>query len=86
MATSCMLLVWFSIAVPSCLCACVHAAITCLLVIWHNSIEKNNGRVSAQLDLSCLSKISDGYTPGHIITATQGVLNDRRITQVIRET
>ena len=35
------------------------------------------------LDLSSLAKISDGYTPGHIITAVKHVLTERRVQQVL---
>ena len=34
------------------------------------------------LDLSCLAKVTDGYTPGHMNTAVQQVLTERRIAQV----
>ena len=47
---------------------------------------RNGGRISDMLDLSCLAKVTDGYTPGHINTAVQQVLTERRIAQVSRLT
>lgn len=44
---------------------------------------RNGGRISDMLDLSCLAKVTDGYTPGHMNTAVQQVLTERRIAQVI---
>ena len=43
---------------------------------------RNGGRISDMLDLSCLAKVTDGYTPGHMNTAVQQVLTERRIAQV----
>ena len=33
------------------------------------------------LDLSSLSKVSDGFTAGHILSAIKEVLTDRRVSQ-----
>lgn len=38
--------------------------------------------ISNTLDVSSLSKVTDGYTPGHIFTAVSQVLTDRRIQQL----
>ena len=43
---------------------------------------RNGGRISDMLDLSCLAKVTDGYTPGHMNTAVLQVLTERRIAQV----
>ena len=51
-------------------------------VLWPALIKKHGGRISDALDISSLSKISDGYTPGHIINAIKSVLTERRIQQV----
>lgn len=47
---------------------------------------RNGGRISDMLDLSCLAKVTDGYTPGHMNTAVQQVLTERRIAQVNPQT
>ena len=52
------------------------------IVIWRNLVLRNGGRISDMLDLSCLAKVTDGYTPGHMNTAVQQVLTERRIAQV----
>lgn len=48
-------------------------------VLWKHLIEKHGGKITSALDLSSLSKISDGYTPGHMIQAIQQVITKRRI-------
>lgn len=55
---------------------------TLYIVIWRNLVLRNGGRISDMLDLSCLAKVTDGYTPGHVNTAVQQVLTERRIAQV----
>ena len=34
------------------------------------------------IDASSLAKITDGYTPGHMVQAIQQILTERRIQQV----
>ena len=34
---------------------------------------KNNGQLSNHLDVSSLAKVTDGYTPGQMVTACQQV-------------
>jgi len=51
-------------------------------VIWRNLVLRNGGRLTDMLDLSCLAKVTDGYTPGHMNTAVIQVLTERRIAQV----
>ena len=51
-------------------------------VLFKELILRNGGRLAPTLDLSSLAKISDGYTPGHIITAVKHVLTERRVQQV----
>uniref|UniRef100_A0A3Q2YDJ7 IQ motif containing with AAA domain 1 n=1 Tax=Hippocampus comes TaxID=109280 RepID=A0A3Q2YDJ7_HIPCM len=48
-------------------------------VLWKHLIEKHGGKITSALDLSSLTKISDGYTPGHMIQAIQQVITKRRI-------
>lgn len=45
-------------------------------------IEKRGTQLTQSLDISALSRVSDGYTPGHILQAIQSVLTDRRLMQV----
>lgn len=45
---------------------------------------RSGGHVTEAFDLSSLAKISDGYTAGHIKTAADQILSERRITQVER--
>lgn len=41
-----------------------------------------NVQVTQSLDISALAKVSDGYTPGHILQAIRLVLTERRILQL----
>ncbi|XP_071399760.1 dynein regulatory complex protein 11 [Centroberyx affinis] len=50
-------------------------------VMWKQLIKKNGGEVTEALDLSSLAKISDGYTPGHMVQVIHGILTERRILQ-----
>ncbi|XP_059502372.1 dynein regulatory complex protein 11-like isoform X2 [Stegostoma tigrinum] len=50
-------------------------------VIWKNFIEEHGGVISNTLDLTSLAKISDGYTPGHLVEVVKSVLTDHRIEQ-----
>uniref|UniRef100_A0A8D0E7B9 IQ motif containing with AAA domain 1 n=1 Tax=Salvator merianae TaxID=96440 RepID=A0A8D0E7B9_SALMN len=54
-------------------------------VLWKHIIQQNGGRISKQLNISCLAQVSDGYTQGHIIKAVQGVLTERRLMQLKRK-
>lgn len=64
---------------------CINLHFQCLYshemisVLWKHLIEKHGGKITSALDLSSLSKISDGYTPGHMIQAIQQVITKRRI-------
>ncbi|XP_074491372.1 dynein regulatory complex protein 11 [Sebastes fasciatus] len=49
--------------------------------LWKQLIRKQGGDVTRALDLSSLAKISDGYTPGHIVQVIQSILTKRRIIQ-----
>uniref|UniRef100_A0A8W8LMD2 ATPase AAA-type core domain-containing protein n=1 Tax=Magallana gigas TaxID=29159 RepID=A0A8W8LMD2_MAGGI len=48
-------------------------------LLWRRLILKNNGVITNTLDVSSLSKVTDGYTPGHMLTAITQVLTERRI-------
>jgi len=38
--------------------------------------------ITDSLDISSLSKLTDGYTPGHMVEVIKTVLTERRIKQV----
>ena len=54
-------------------------------VLWRRLIVKYNGVITNSLDISSLAKVTDGYTPGHMVTVTQQVLTDRRIQQLSKK-
>ena len=54
-------------------------------MLWPRLIKKYGGQLTDSLDLSSLSKISDGYTPGQIVNVIQNVMSERRIKQVCLE-
>ena len=56
-----------------------------IIVLWPRLIKKYGGQLTDSLDLSSLSKISDGYTPGQIVNVIQNVMSERRIKQVCLE-
>ncbi|KAM8873977.1 dynein regulatory complex protein 11 isoform 2-T2 [Spinachia spinachia] len=49
--------------------------------LWKQLIRKQGGDVTRALDLSSLAKISDGYTPGHMVQVIKSVVTKRRILQ-----
>lgn len=51
-------------------------------VLWPNLIKKYGGRITDAIDISSLAKVTDGYTPGHMVTAIKAVLTERRVKQV----
>lgn len=52
-------------------------------VLWRNFITKNGGILSHSLDITSLSKVSDGYTPGYMLATVKEVLTDRRVNQQV---
>lgn len=53
-------------------------------VLWRALIVRHNGILNTNLDITSLSKISDGYTAGHIAQACRQVLTERRLAQLSR--
>lgn len=51
------------------------------LMLWDNVLKREGGfnAVSDEIDLSSLSKISEGYTAGTITTCVRSILTERRI-------
>uniref|UniRef100_A0A2K6F036 IQ motif containing with AAA domain 1 n=1 Tax=Propithecus coquereli TaxID=379532 RepID=A0A2K6F036_PROCO len=50
-------------------------------VLWKQIIQRHGGVLSKTLNVSCLAKVTDGFTQGHIVKVVKGVLTDRRIRQ-----
>uniref|UniRef100_A0A665WNC8 Zgc:153738 n=1 Tax=Echeneis naucrates TaxID=173247 RepID=A0A665WNC8_ECHNA len=50
-------------------------------ILWMQLIQKQGGEITESLDISSLAKISDGYTPGHMVQVIQAVVTKRRILQ-----
>uniref|UniRef100_A0A8C3S6H6 IQ motif containing with AAA domain 1 n=1 Tax=Chelydra serpentina TaxID=8475 RepID=A0A8C3S6H6_CHESE len=51
-------------------------------VLWKHIVLQNGGAVTKSLNISCLAKVSDGFTQGHIVCAVQTVLSERRLRQM----
>ncbi|KAJ7322745.1 hypothetical protein JRQ81_019032 [Phrynocephalus forsythii] len=51
-------------------------------VAWQRLIQKHGGVVTSSLDLSALTKVSDGYSQGSLAQAVQAVLSERRLLQL----
>ncbi|KAI4829107.1 hypothetical protein KUCAC02_023169 [Chaenocephalus aceratus] len=50
-------------------------------ILWNRLIRKQGGDVTRALDLGSLAKISDGYTPGHMVQVIQSIVTKRRTLQ-----
>ncbi|XP_056670764.1 dynein regulatory complex protein 11 [Monodelphis domestica] len=50
-------------------------------VLWKQVIQQAGGKITNSLNISCLSKITDGFTQGQIIQVIKNVLTDRRVRQ-----
>ncbi|KAK2096902.1 IQ and AAA domain-containing protein 1-like [Saguinus oedipus] len=51
-------------------------------VLWKRMTEAQGIQPTQRLNISALAKVSDGYTPGHILQAIQSVLSERRFLQL----
>ncbi|XP_019483866.1 PREDICTED: IQ and AAA domain-containing protein 1 [Hipposideros armiger] len=54
-------------------------------VLWKQIIQRRGGVITNALNVSCLAKVTDGFTQGHIVEAIRGVLTDRRVRQQTRK-
>ncbi|XP_076848767.1 dynein regulatory complex protein 11 isoform X2 [Brachyhypopomus gauderio] len=54
------------------------------LVLWRELLIMTGAQLDPTLDLSSLAKVTDGYTPGHMLQAAQSVLSARRLGQQVR--
>ncbi|CAH6791916.1 Iqca [Phodopus roborovskii] len=50
-------------------------------ILWKQIILRNGGVLTNALNISCLSKVTDGFTQGQIVKVVKEVLTDRRIRQ-----
>ncbi|KAL6053989.1 hypothetical protein STEG23_025801, partial [Scotinomys teguina] len=50
-------------------------------VLWKEIILRHGGVLTDALDISCLSKVTDGFTQGQIVQVVKEVLTDHRIRQ-----
>ncbi|NWW46396.1 DRC11 protein, partial [Pedionomus torquatus] len=54
-------------------------------LLWKHIILQNGGTITNLLNISCLAKVSDGFTQGHIVQAVQAVLTELRLLQMTRK-
>ncbi|NWW96633.1 DRC11 protein, partial [Rhynochetos jubatus] len=54
-------------------------------LLWKHIILQNGGAITNSLNISCLAKVSDGFTQGHIVHAVQTVLSKLRLLQMPRK-
>ncbi|NXR05056.1 DRC11 protein, partial [Sagittarius serpentarius] len=54
-------------------------------VLWKHIILQNGGAITNLLNISCLAKVSDGFTQGRIVRAVQAVLSELRLLQMTRK-
>ncbi|KAG5214508.1 hypothetical protein JEQ12_000084 [Ovis aries] len=50
-------------------------------VLWKEIIQRHGGVITDTLSVSCLAKITDGFTQGHIVQVVKEVLTERRLRQ-----
>ncbi|KAM6332829.1 dynein regulatory complex protein 11 [Podargus strigoides] len=58
---------------------------TSRFALWKHIILQNGGEIRDFLDISCLAKVSDGFTQGNIVQAVQAVLSKLRLMQMRRK-
>lgn len=54
-------------------------------VLWKQIIQRRGGVLTKALNISCLAKVTDGFTQGHIVEVIKNVLTERRIRQQVRK-
>ncbi|XP_053327352.1 dynein regulatory complex protein 11 [Spea bombifrons] len=55
------------------------------LALWKHVIIQKVDNATNSLNFSALAKVTDGFTPSHIVQAVETVLNDRRIRLIPRK-
>ncbi|NWZ27381.1 DRC11 protein, partial [Asarcornis scutulata] len=53
--------------------------------LWKHIIQQNGGVITNLLNISCLAKVSDGFTQGHIVQVVRAVLSELRLLQMPRK-
>ncbi|XP_045150321.1 dynein regulatory complex protein 11 [Echinops telfairi] len=53
-------------------------------VLWEQIIQRHGGFLTKTLNISCLAKVTDGFTQGHIVQVVKRVLTERRLRQQAR--
>ncbi|NXA39175.1 DRC11 protein, partial [Eudromia elegans] len=56
-----------------------------IAILWKHIILQNGGVITKTLNISCLAKLSDGFTQGNIFQAVQTVLSERRMLQMTKK-
>uniref|UniRef100_A0A669QCE7 IQ motif containing with AAA domain 1 n=1 Tax=Phasianus colchicus TaxID=9054 RepID=A0A669QCE7_PHACC len=54
-------------------------------VLWKHAITQHGGEITKLLSISCLAKLSDGFTQGCIVRAVKAVLSELRLLQMARK-
>lgn len=54
-------------------------------VLWKEIIQRHGGILTQALNISCLAKVTDGFTQGHIVQVVKAALTERRIRQQERK-
>ncbi|XP_021254470.1 IQ and AAA domain-containing protein 1 isoform X2 [Numida meleagris] len=54
-------------------------------VLWKHTITQHGGEITKLLSISCLAKLSDGFTQGRIVQTVQAVLSELRLLQMSRK-
>ncbi|NXG93162.1 DRC11 protein, partial [Stercorarius parasiticus] len=54
-------------------------------LLWKRIILQNGGAITDLLNMSCLAKVSDGFTQGQIVQVVQAVLSELRLQQMTRK-
>lgn len=52
-----------------------------MTVLWKQIILRHGGELTNSLNISCLSKVTDGFTQGQIVQVIKEVLTERRVRQ-----
>ncbi|NXF98056.1 DRC11 protein, partial [Eubucco bourcierii] len=63
----------------------LYRSLLLLKMLWKHIILQNGGTITNLLNISCLAKVSDGFTQGHIVQAVQAVLSELRLLQMTRK-
>ncbi|XP_068959245.1 dynein regulatory complex protein 11 [Petaurus breviceps papuanus] len=50
-------------------------------VLWKEAIQQAGGKITKSLNISCLSKVTDGFTQGQIVQVVKSILTERRVWQ-----